>query len=169
MCDAPPSASSQSPNPQSQDARASEGTRFDQFLDTFKIEMRDGDHFVVYRGCRRGGMGCRGEYSKHADYIIDRCRAGHAGGEVWFSPHPESMTLGELMTHIATTNYQCCAGLTDSEMPALPDTTDKDAIVKFLSDSARSSAGQVCPPRASSCASGNLLRVNGIKPPNYMV
>ena len=39
------------------------------------------------------------------------------------------------MTHIATTNYQFCAGLKDSEPPALPNTTDKDAIVKFLNDS----------------------------------
>ena len=68
------------------------------------------------------------------------------------------MTFGELMTHIATTtNYQFCAGLKDSEMPALPNTTDKDAIVKFLSDS------------FAYCAAEIYLRVNGIKPPNYMV
>jgi uncharacterized damage-inducible protein DinB len=52
-----------------------------------------------------------------------------------FRPHPESMTFGELMSHIATTNYQFCAGLKDSETPALPTPTGKDATVKFLSDS----------------------------------
>jgi uncharacterized damage-inducible protein DinB len=52
-----------------------------------------------------------------------------------FRPHPESMNFGELMAHIATTNYQFCAGLKDSSPPALPSPTDKDAMVKFLSDS----------------------------------
>jgi len=52
-----------------------------------------------------------------------------------FRPHPESMTFGELISHIATTNYQFCAGLKDSEPPSLPAPTDKDAIVKFLGDS----------------------------------
>jgi hypothetical protein len=44
-----------------------------------------------------------------------------------------------------------------TQMPALPNTTDKDAIVKFLSDS------------FAYCAAEIYLRVNGIKPPNYMV
>jgi uncharacterized damage-inducible protein DinB len=52
-----------------------------------------------------------------------------------FRPHPESMNFGELMSHIAATNYQFCAGLKDSDAPTLPSPTDKDAIVKFLSDS----------------------------------
>jgi uncharacterized damage-inducible protein DinB len=52
-----------------------------------------------------------------------------------FRPHPESMTFAELMSHIATTNYQFCAGLKDSEPPALPSAADKDAVIKFLSDS----------------------------------
>ena len=52
-----------------------------------------------------------------------------------FRPHPESMDFGQLMSHIATTNYQFCAGLKDSDPPALPSPTDKDAVVKFLSDS----------------------------------
>ena len=45
------------------------------------------------------------------------------------------MTFRELMSHIATTNYQYCAGLRDTKTPALPTPTDKDGIVKFLSDS----------------------------------
>jgi uncharacterized damage-inducible protein DinB len=52
-----------------------------------------------------------------------------------FRPAPESMTFGELMSHIATTNYQFCAGLKDSPTPPLPSTSGKDAVVKFLSDS----------------------------------
>jgi uncharacterized damage-inducible protein DinB len=52
-----------------------------------------------------------------------------------FRPHPESMDFGELISHIAITNYQFCAGLKDSALPALPSPTDKDAVVKFLSDS----------------------------------
>jgi hypothetical protein len=45
------------------------------------------------------------------------------------------MTFGELMSHIATTNYQFCAGLKDSETSVFPSPTEKDEIVKFLSDS----------------------------------
>jgi uncharacterized damage-inducible protein DinB len=52
-----------------------------------------------------------------------------------FRPHPDSMNFGELMSHIATTNYQFCAGLKDSNPPTLPSPSGKDAIVKFLSDS----------------------------------
>jgi len=52
-----------------------------------------------------------------------------------FRPHSESMTFGQLMAHIATTNYQFCAGLKDAGPPALPAPTDKDGIIKFLSDS----------------------------------
>ena len=52
-----------------------------------------------------------------------------------FRPHPDSMDFGQLMSHIATTNYQFCAGLEDSQPPALPSPTGKAAVVKFLSDS----------------------------------
>lgn len=54
-----------------------------------------------------------------------------------FRPHPESMTFGELMLHIASTNYAFCAGLKDSDPPAAPSpsATDKDTIVKFLAAS----------------------------------
>ena len=52
-----------------------------------------------------------------------------------FRPHPESMTFGQLMAHIATTNYQFCAGLKDSEPPTLPSPKEKDVVVKFLGDS----------------------------------
>ncbi len=52
-----------------------------------------------------------------------------------FRPHPESMDFGELMSHIATANYQFCAGLKDAEAPAMPTPADKNTVVKFLSDS----------------------------------
>jgi len=52
-----------------------------------------------------------------------------------FRPHPESMNFGQLMSHIAATNYQFCAGLKDSDPPALPSPIGKDAVVKFLSHS----------------------------------
>jgi uncharacterized damage-inducible protein DinB len=52
-----------------------------------------------------------------------------------FRPDRGSMTFGELISHIATTNYAFCAGLKDSAAPSLPSPTDKAAIVKLLSDS----------------------------------
>ncbi len=52
-----------------------------------------------------------------------------------FRPHPESMTFHQLMSHIATTNYQFCAGLKDSGAPAMPSPNEKEGVVKFLSDS----------------------------------
>jgi uncharacterized damage-inducible protein DinB len=45
------------------------------------------------------------------------------------------MSFGELMSHIAATNYQFCAGLKDTAPPAMATAAGKDAIVKFLSDS----------------------------------
>jgi uncharacterized damage-inducible protein DinB len=54
-----------------------------------------------------------------------------------FRPDPGSMTFGELMSHIASTNYAFCAGLQDSSTPQTPapNDKDKDAVVKFLSGS----------------------------------
>jgi uncharacterized damage-inducible protein DinB len=79
-----------------------------------------------------------GEYAKHLGALsrlsIEVAQAMPA--ELYaFRPHPESMDFGQLMSHIATTNYQFCAGLKDSEPPNLPSPTEKHAIVKFLSDS----------------------------------
>ena len=37
-----------------------------------------------------------------------------------FRPDPGSMTFGELMAHIASTNYAFCAGLKDADTPTLP-------------------------------------------------
>ena len=54
-----------------------------------------------------------------------------------FRPHPESMTFGELMNHIASTNFSFCAGLNESKAPNAPSpgATDKDAVLKYLGDS----------------------------------
>jgi uncharacterized damage-inducible protein DinB len=52
-----------------------------------------------------------------------------------FKPHPESMNFGELMSHIAMTNYQFCAGLKDSAPPAMPAHNNRDTIIQFLSAS----------------------------------
>ena len=56
-------------------------------------------------------------------------------GKYGYRPHPESMTFGELMSHIAGTNFAFCAGLKDTAAPARPPAKGKDAVVKFLSDS----------------------------------
>jgi len=78
------------------------------------------------------------EYAKHFEALsklsVDVARA-MPPESYSFRPHPESMTFGELMSHIATTNYQFCAGLKDSPVPALPSPANKDGVVKFLSDS----------------------------------
>jgi uncharacterized damage-inducible protein DinB len=79
-----------------------------------------------------------GEYSTHFDALAKLSIAvaqAMPPDQYAFRPHPESMTFGQLMSHIATTNYQFCAGLKDSDPPALPSPTGKDATVKFLSDS----------------------------------
>jgi uncharacterized damage-inducible protein DinB len=79
-----------------------------------------------------------GEYSKHFGALAKLSIAvaqAMPSEQYGFRPHPESMNFGELISHIATTNYQFCAGLKDSAPAALPSPTDKDAIVKFLSDS----------------------------------
>lgn len=115
-----------------------------------------------------------------------------------FRPHPDSMTFGQLMSHIATTNYQFCAGLKDSQPPALSSPEEKAAVVKFLSDSFEYCAA-VIPSlseeqlrQAHNSPDGHLpgrevllamyvhvahhrgqaeiyLRDNGIKPPSYMI
>jgi uncharacterized damage-inducible protein DinB len=108
-----------------------------------------------------------------------------------FRPHPESMNFGELMAHIAATNYQFCAGLKDSDPPTLPSPTEKDAVVKFLSDSF-DYCSAVIPSltdeqlnKTHSSPDGRLamyihvahhrgqaeiyLRDKGIRPPSYMI
>jgi uncharacterized damage-inducible protein DinB len=79
-----------------------------------------------------------GEYAKHFGALRDLSIAvaeAMPADQYGFRPHPESMNFGELMAHIATTNYQFCAGLKDSQTPALPNPIEKTGIVKFLTDS----------------------------------
>ncbi|MBZ5723167.1 MAG: DinB family protein [Acidobacteriia bacterium] len=79
-----------------------------------------------------------GEYSGHFDALSSLAVSvakAMPPDQYGFRPHPESMNFGELMAHIATTNYQFCAGLKDANPPALPSPADKDGFVKFLSDS----------------------------------
>ena len=78
------------------------------------------------------------EYSKHLGALSELSVAvaeAMPGEKYGFKPHPESMTFGELMSHIASTNYQFCAGLKDTDPPALPSPADKPGVVKFLNDS----------------------------------
>ena len=79
-----------------------------------------------------------GEYSGHFAALGDLSIAvakAMPPDQYGFRPHPESMNFGELMSHIANANYAFCAGLKDASTPSLPSPTDKDAVVKFLSDS----------------------------------
>ena len=142
-----------------------------------------------------------GEYAKHFGALgklsIAVAQAMPAD-QYSFKPHPDSMDFGALMAHIAATNYQFCAGLKDSEPPALPSPTGKDAVVKFLSDSFEY-CGNVIPTlteeqlsKTHSSPDGKLpgrevllamyihvahhrgqaeiyLRDKGIKPPSYMI
>jgi uncharacterized damage-inducible protein DinB len=79
-----------------------------------------------------------GEYAKHFDALAKLSVAvaeAMPDEQYSFRPHPDSMDFGKLMTHIATTNYQFCAGLKDSNPPTVETPADKEGIVKFLSSS----------------------------------
>jgi uncharacterized damage-inducible protein DinB len=79
-----------------------------------------------------------GEYAKHFDALGSLSVAvaqAMPADQYGFKPHPESMDFGQLMSHIATTNYQFCASLKDIEPPAMAKATSKDDVVKFLSGS----------------------------------
>jgi len=88
------------------------------------------------------------EYAQHLDALsqLSIAVAGTMPADQYsFRPHPESMTFGELMLHIASTNYAFCAGLKDSDPPATPSpaATDKDAVVKLLTGSFDYCAGVI--------------------------
>jgi uncharacterized damage-inducible protein DinB len=79
-----------------------------------------------------------GEYARHFGALSKLSVAvaeAMPGNQYGFRPHPDSMDFGQLMAHIATTNYQFCAGLKDAQTPDLPSPKDKEGVVKFLSDS----------------------------------
>jgi uncharacterized damage-inducible protein DinB len=156
---------------------------------------------IVSVGAKGAAGEAAGEYAKHFEALrklsIEVAEAMPAK-EYGFRPHPESMDFGALMSHIATTNYQFCAGLKDSNPPALPSPTEKEAVVKFLADSF-AYCGAVIPAlteeqlsKAHDSPDGHLpgreillamyvhvahhrgqaeiyLRDKGIRPPSYMV
>ncbi|HYL64829.1 MAG TPA: DinB family protein [Candidatus Methylomirabilis sp.] len=141
------------------------------------------------------------EYSKHLEALAKLSVAvaqAMPPEKYGFRPHPDSMDFGQLMSHIATTNYQFCAGLKDAEAPALPAPTDKPGVVKFLSDSFDYCAGVISNlsedqlAKTHNSPDGNLpgrevllamyihvahhrgqaeiyLRDVGIKPPSYRI
>jgi uncharacterized damage-inducible protein DinB len=81
-----------------------------------------------------------GEYAQHFEPLAKLSVAvaqAMPADQYSFRPHPESMTFGQLMLHIASTNYSFCAGLKDSDPPttASPSDTDKDGVMKLLSGS----------------------------------
>jgi uncharacterized damage-inducible protein DinB len=94
--------------------------------------------FLVANAVSSAAANAAGEYAKHFGALSQLSIAvaqAMPPEQYSFRPHTESMTFGELMSHIATTNYQFCAGLKDSETPALPTPSDKPGVVKFLNDS----------------------------------
>jgi uncharacterized damage-inducible protein DinB len=141
------------------------------------------------------------EYSTHFDALTKLSIAvaqAMPADQYSFKPHPESMNFGELMSHIAVTNYQFCAGLKDTNPTDLPSPTEKDSVVKFLSDSFSYCSGVISTltedqlSKRHNSPDGNLpgrdillamyvhvahhrgqaeiyLRDKGIKPPSYRV
>ena|SRR5437868_6582660 len=89
-------------------------------------------------GLARADSSAAGEYAKHfaalSKLSIEVAEA-MPPEQYAFKPHPESMDFGALMAHIAATNFQFCAGLKDTQPPALSTPTDKHGALKFLSDS----------------------------------
>ena len=79
-----------------------------------------------------------GEYARHFSALSKLSVAvadAMPADQYSFRPHPESMTFGQLIAHIATTNYQFCAGLKDADPPAMPSPADKEGFVKFIDNS----------------------------------
>lgn len=156
---------------------------------------------VVVTGAKAAQAEASGEYAKHFEALRKLSIAvaeAMPAKEYGFRPHAESMDFGALISHIATTNYQFCAGLKDGDTPALPSPTEKEAVVKFLSDSF-AYCGEVIPrlteeqlTKAHNSPDGRLpgreillamyvhvahhrgqaeiyLRDRGIRPPSYRV
>jgi uncharacterized damage-inducible protein DinB len=152
-------------------------------------------------GAKDAAGGVAGEYIKHFEALRTLSIAvaeAMPEKEYGFRPHPESMDFAALISHIATTNYQFCAGLKDSNPPAMPSPMEKTAVVKFLMDSF-DYCGAVIPAltdeqltRAHDSPDGHLpgreillamyvhvahhrgqaeiyLRDKGIRPPSYKV
>lgn len=77
------------------------------------------------------------------DFTIEVANAMPAD-QYGFRPHQEEMSYGQLMAHIATSNYNNCALVVGSKAPAPPEkivagrkdpnAIDKDTAVKYLTD-----------------------------------
>lgn len=79
-----------------------------------------------------------GEYAKHfraLTMLSVQVAEAMPADQYGFRPHSESMDFGQLMLHIAGTNYQFCAGLKDAPAPPLRSPKDKEGVVKFLQGS----------------------------------
>src|SRR5690349_12318562 len=92
---------------------------------------------AVAFSCTQALASPAGEYAKHFPALSQLSVAvaeAMPPDKYTFRPHPESMTFGELMLHVASTNYAFCAGLKDSDAPTavVPTATDKDGVVRFL-------------------------------------
>ena len=152
-------------------------------------------------GGARAAENGAGEYEKHFAALTKLSVAvaqAMPAEKYGFRPHAESMTFGELMSHIAVTNYQFCASLKDAEAPSTASPSDKDGVVKLVSDSFEYCSGvipQLTEQQLSAVHNspdGRLpgrevllamyvhvahhrgqaeiyLRDNGIKPPSYRV
>lgn len=94
--------------------------------------------FATTAGLCETAAPAAGEYAKHFAALSQLSVAvaqAMPADQYGFRPHPESMDFGQLMSHIATTNYQFCAGLKDADAPKLPSASTKDEVTRFLSDS----------------------------------
>jgi len=142
-----------------------------------------------------------GEYAKHFGALSTlsiQVAEAMPADQYGFRPHSESMDFGQLMLHIAGTNYQFCAGLKDQPAPPLRSPKDKEGVVNFLKGSFDYCAG-VIPTvteeqlsKTHNSPDGNLpgreillamyvhvahhrgqaeiyLRDKGIRPPGYMI
>jgi uncharacterized damage-inducible protein DinB len=93
---------------------------------------------------RGGDTPASGEYAQHLaalGKLTVEIAEAMPENEYDFRPDPPSMTFGEQMAHVARTNYAYCAGLSDTEPPAAPQATGRDAVIKYVSDSFTYCAG----------------------------
>jgi uncharacterized damage-inducible protein DinB len=104
------------------------------------VPLRSAIVFLLVSFFARANSGAppAGEYARHWAALSELSVAvaqAMPADQFAFRPHPESMDFGQLMSHIATTNFQFCAGLKDAEPPAMPSAKSKDEVIKFLQDS----------------------------------
>jgi uncharacterized damage-inducible protein DinB len=79
-----------------------------------------------------------GEYATHLQALRDlslQVAEAMPADQYSYKPHPDSMTFGELISHIAIANYLFCAGLADAPRPQFSQASDKQGAVKLLTDS----------------------------------